>query len=555
LNPEIPLFLMRVGYTKLLALRNRRYGRWSEALYLAMVYLNQFFAGLAFFNQMSLECLLYWTLTITMVMLSALLWTPALGAILLVLVSGQNSRLIRIVANLFSLAALLMACLLLAQFDVSDTALQFSEFYPLNPKLGSAYALGVDGLSMPMLVLATLLTCISLLASFSLSDSIKGYHISILLLEFGMLGVFMAQDWALFYIFWEVTLIPLFFLIDRWGGKRRHAASLNFVLYTMGGSVFMLLSLLAISQYDLENQGSLMASMGQAAQNMPVVEQVLVLLGFLIGFGVKMPIFPLHGWLPLAHVEAPSPISILLSGILLKMGAYGLLRCVVMLPVAAKLIQPLLVFLALFGMIYGGLLAWRQRDLKAMVAYSSLSHMGVVLLGIAALNQTGFTGAILQMTAHGLIAGALFLLVGLLYERTHTRNIQDYSSLVQVMPRFATLTTLTLLAAMGLPGSVGFIAELHTLIGGFQQWGGLMVFFSLSILISAAYAMRTIGLLFTGPVKPQMRDIADLKSLELMASGVLVGGIVLFGLLPAPLIDLSTATVGKMLAVMGERLP
>lgn len=490
-----------------------------------------------------------------MVMLSALLWTPALGALLLVLVSGHNSRLIRTIANLFSLLALLLACRVLADFDAANTALQFSEFYPLNPKLGSAYALGVDGLSMPMLVLATLLTAISLLASFSLSDGIKGYHISILLLEFGMLGVFMAQDWALFYIFWEVTLIPLFFLIDRWGGKRRHAASLNFVLYTMGGSVFMLLSLLAISQYDLEHQGSLMVSMGLAAKNMPIVEQVLVLLGFLIGFGVKMPIFPLHGWLPLAHVEAPSPISILLSGILLKMGAYGLLRSVVMLPVAAKLIQPLLVFLALFGMIYGGLLAWRQRDLKAMVAYSSLSHMGVVLLGIAALNQTGFTGAILQMTAHGLIAGALFLLVGLLYERTHTRNIQDYSSLVRVMPRFAAFTTLTLLAAMGLPGSVGFIAELHTVIGGFQQWGGLMVFFSLSILISAAYAMRTIGLLFTGPVKPQMQQIADLKPVELMASGVLVGGIVLFGLLPSPLIELSTATVGKMLAVMGGRLP
>jgi len=451
--------------------------------------------------------------------------------------------------------ALLLACWLLIGFDAGNPAQQFGEFYPLNPKLGSAYALGVDGLSMPMLILATLLTSIALLASFSVTDGVKGYHISILLLEFGMLGVFMAQDWALFYIFWEVTLIPLFFLIDRWGGKRRHAASLNFVLYTMGGSVFMLLSLLAISQYDLENQGSLMVSMGQAAQNMPVVEQVLVLLGFLIGFGVKMPIFPLHGWLPLAHVEAPSPISILLSGILLKMGAYGLLRSVVMLPVAAQLIQPLLVFLALFGMIYGGLLAWRQSDLKAMVAYSSLSHMGVVLLGIAALNQSGFTGAILQMTAHGLIAGAMFLLVGLLYERTHTRNIQDYSSLVQVMPRFATFTTLTLLAAMGLPGSVGFIAELHTIIGGFQQWSGLMVFFSLSILISAAYAMRTIGLLFTGPVKPQMQQIADLKPVELMASGILVGGIVLFGLLPAPLIELSAATVERMLAVIGERLP
>lgn len=490
-----------------------------------------------------------------MAILSALLWTPALGVLLLAPISRQRHGLIRQISLVATTGTFLLACYLLFSFNAVDSAMQFSEFYPLNPKLGSAYALGVDGLSMPMLVLATLLSSIALLASFSIREGVKGYHICVLLLEFGMLGVFMAQDWALFYIFWEVTLIPLFFLIDRWGGKRRHAASLNFVLYTMGGSVFMLLSLLAISQYDLEHQGSMMASMGQAAQSMPVLDQVLVLLGFLLGFGVKMPIFPLHGWLPLAHVEAPSPISILLSGILLKMGAYGLLRTVVMLPVAAQLLQPVLLFLALFGMIYGGLLAWRQRDLKAMVAYASLSHMGLVLLGIATLNQTGFSGAILQMTAHGLIAGALFLLVGLLYERTHTRNILDYSSLVQVMPRFATFTTLTLLAAMGLPGSVGFISELHTLIGGFQQWGGLMVFFSLSILISAAYAMRTIGLLFTGPVKPQMQSIADLKPVEMMASGLLVAGIVLFGLLPAPLIELSTATVGRMMAVIGERLP
>ncbi|MCQ8102710.1 NADH-quinone oxidoreductase subunit M [Methylomonas sp. SURF-2] len=490
-----------------------------------------------------------------MAILSALLWTPALGVLLLAPISGQRHKLIRHISIASTLAAFILACGLLFSFETADSAMQFGEFYPLNPKLGSAYALGVDGLSMPMLMLATLLSVIALLASFSIRDGLKGYHICVLLLEFGMLGVFMAQDWALFYIFWEVTLIPLFFLIDRWGGKRRHAASLNFVLYTMGGSVFMLLSLLAISQYDLEHQGSLMVSMGQAAQSMPVLEQVLVLLGFLLGFGVKMPIFPLHGWLPLAHVEAPSPISILLSGILLKMGAYGLLRTVVMLPVAAKLIQPLLVALALFGMIYGGLLAWRQRDLKAMVAYSSLSHMGVVLLGIAAMNQIGFTGAILQMSAHGLIAGALFLLVGLLYERTHTRNIQDYSSLAQVMPRFAAFTTLTLLAAMGLPGSVGFIAELHALIGGFQQWGGLIVFFSLSILIGAAYAMRTIGLLFTGPVKPRMQTVADLQPLELMASGVLVAGIVLFGLLPGPLIELSTSTIDRMLLTIGERLP
>jgi NADH-quinone oxidoreductase subunit M len=485
--------------------------------------------------------------------LSILLWTPAIGVLLLVITPGQHTHIIRCIANLFTTAAFLLACSLVSFYDQQDAGMQFREHFPLNAKLGSAYALGIDGLSLPMLVLATLLTSIALMASFSISSRIKGYHISLLLLEFGILGVFLAQDWALFYIFWEVTLIPLFFLIDRWGGKRRHAASLNFVLYTMGGSIFMLISLIAVYEYVPEHV-SLMSAMGQVSENMPKNQQVLALLGFLIGFGVKMPIFPLHGWLPLAHVEAPSPVSILLSGILLKMGAYGLLRVVVMLPEAAQTLQPLLIFLALFSMLYGGLLAWRQSDLKAMVAYSSISHMGIVLLGIATLNEAGITGAVIQMVAHGLIAGALFLLVGLLYERTHTRNIQDYSSLVQVMPRFALFMTLTLLAAMGLPGSVGFIAELHALIGGFQQWGGLMVFFSMSILISAAYAMRTIGLLFTGPVKPQMQQIDDLKTPELLAAGVLVTGIVLFGLLPAPLIELSAATISQMNNQISQRL-
>ncbi len=492
--------------------------------------------------------------------LSLLLWTPAVGVLLLALTPGQHSQLIRYIAHLFAAIAFLLVCWLLHLYDSHDAQLQFNEYFPLNPKLGSAYALGIDGLSMPMLVLATLLTSIALLASFTLSSSIKGYHICLLLLEFGMLGVFLAQDWALFYIFWEVTLIPLFFLIGRWGGKRRHAASLNFVLYTMGGSVFMLISLLAISQYDLEHGGSLMSSMHQAAQDMPRLEQVLVLLGFVIGFGVKMPIFPLHGWLPLAHVEAPSPISILLSGILLKMGAYGLIRAVVMLPEAAKLLQPYLIFLGLFGMFYGGLLAWRQSDLKAMVAYSSVSHMGIVLLGIATLNETGLIGAVLQMTAHGLIAGALFLLVGLLYERTHTRNIQDYSSLIKVMPRFAVFMTLTLLAAIGLPGSVGFIAELHTLIGGFSamsslSWGlALMIFFSVSILIGAAYALRTISLLFTGPTKLSMQTLEDLSTPELLAAGILVSGIVLFGLFPAALLDLSATTISQMSSVISQRI-
>ena len=486
--------------------------------------------------------------------LSLLLLTPAIGILILAITPHQKTSEIRFIANFFATIAFLISCVLIAIYNLQDSGIQFEQQFTLNEKLGTVFALGIDGLSLPMLVLATLLTSIALLASFSITDKIKGYYISILLLEFGMLGVFLSQDWTLFYIFWEVTLAPLFFLIGRWGGVRRHVASLNFVLYTMGGSIFMLISLLAISQYMPAHGGTLMADMTLAAQSMPKDEQIWVLIGFLIGFGVKMPIFPLHGWLPLAHVEAPSPVSILLSGILLKMGAYGLIRAVVMLPEAAQTLQPILVFLALFGMIYGGLLAWRQTDLKAMVAYSSVSHMGIVLLGIATLNITGMTAAVLQMTAHGLIAGAMFLLVGLLYDRTHTRNILDYSSLVQVMPRFALFMTITLFAAMGLPGTVGFVAELHAFVGGFQEWGFLMVFLGISILISAAYAMRTIGMLFTGPVKPQMRDIEDLRINELIAAGVLVFAIVLFGMWPAPLIDLSMATITHMSDIINLRI-
>ena len=478
--------------------------------------------------------------------LSTLLLTPVLGILILALIPSKNTNQIRFTANLTALLAFLLSFWLVLNYDRSDGQIQFYEYFVFNPKLNTALALGVDGLSLPMVVLAALLTVIALLASFNIARNIKSYYVSILLLELGMLGVFLSQDWSLFYIFWELTLAPLFLLIDRWGGTRRHIASLNFVLYTMGGSIFMLISLLAISQYMPPHGGTLMSAMTVAAQSMPRDEQIWVLIGFLIGFGVKMPIFPLHGWLPLAHVEAPSPVSILLSGILLKMGAYGMIRVIVMLPEATQMLQTLLIALALIGMIYGGVLAWRQTDMKAMVAYSSVSHMGIILLDIATMNKTGLIGAVLQMTAHGLVAGAMFLLVGLLYERTHTRNILDYSSLVRVMPRFALFMTITLFAAMGLPGTVGFIAELHAIVGGFQQWGNLMILLGVSIMIGTAYAMRTIGMLFTGPVKPQMRNIEDLKLYELIAAGFLVVLIVMFGLWPAPLIDLSMATMNQM---------
>jgi len=481
-----------------------------------------------------------------MQLLTYLLITPAAGAAITALVPGTYPRVVRAIAMAASALALVLAWgPLLSQFNAAEVGLQFYEFVKWNPRLGTAYALGVDGFSLPMVLLATVLCFVALLASTSIREQVKGYYILMLLLQSAILGVFMAQDWALFYVFWELTLIPLFFLIDRWGGQQRHGAALNFVLYTMGGSVFLLIALLTTFD-SLPGHTFNMADMATGARALPGPTQLLLFLGLLIGFGVKMPIFPMHGWLPLAHVQAPSPVSILLSGVLLKMGSYGLVRTVEMLPGAVIQLQGLLVSLAIISLIYGGLLAWRQHDLKAMIAYSSISHMGVVLLGIATLNQAGLTGAIMQMVAHGLVAGVLFLLIGLLYERTHTRDVNHYSSLARVTPRFAFFTTLAFVAAVSMPGTAGFIAELHAMIGGWQRWGWLVLVMSIGVLISAAYAIRTVSRLFTGPVREEMKNIHDLRATEMLAAGTLTAGTITLGVFPGPALQIMATSVNQL---------
>ncbi len=483
--------------------------------------------------------------------LTLLLLLPLAGAVLIGLMPARRIAGIRDVAFASAAATLLYAWSLLGHFDYAVAEVQLFEHHVWNPRAGSSFSLGVDGISLPMVLLATLLTVVAVLASGAIRRNAKLYYLLLLLLEAAMLGVFTARDWSLFYVFWELTLIPLFFLIDRLGGANRHRAALNFVLYTMGGSVFMLVALLFL--FDASPGHSFgMAAMAEGARALPRETQSLIFLGLLIGFGVKMPIVPLHGWLPLAHVEAPSPVSILLSGILLKMGSYGLIRAAESLPSAVMALQPWLAALAFVNLIYGGVLAWHQRDLKGMVAYSSVSHMGVVLLGIAALNVAGLTGAVMQMVAHGLVAGALFLLIGLLYERTHTRDLADYSSLVRVMPRFAFFTVLAFLAAMGLPGTAGFVAELHALVGGFERWGAWVALLSLSVLISAAYALRTIGRLFTGPVRAAMQDVPDLTRSEMAAAGVLSAGVLVLGFYPAPALALIAASVGHLSRLFGS---
>ena len=480
--------------------------------------------------------------------LSLLLLLPFLSAILVAVMPSSRPDLIRKFAITSATLTFFASCTLLIFFDSSNTASQLTEHISWSKRLGTAYAVGIDGISLPMVILTSLLCWVAIIASSCIKEGHKAYYLLILLLETAILGVFVAQDWALFYIFWEMTLIPLFFLIDRWGGKNRQTAALNFVLYTMGGSVFMLVSLLVLFEAVPEHSFA-MTAMFNAAQSLPESQQIMIFLGFLIGFGVKMPIFPIHGWLPLAHVEAPSPISILLSGILLKMGAYGLLRATPMLPKAMESLQFLLMALALFSIIYGGLLAWRQYDLKKMIAYSSVSHMGIVLLGISTLNITGLTGVVAQMTAHGLVAGATFMLIGLLYERTKTRDIREYSSLIRVTPRFAILLILTFIAGVGLPGTFGFVAELHVLIGGFERWGAWVIFVSLGVIISAIYSLRTIGRLFTGSVRNSMAKVEDIRAGEMFAVFILLAALFLFGLVPSLVLDKSIPALEQIVRI------
>jgi NADH-quinone oxidoreductase subunit M len=486
-------------------------------------------------------------------MLRTLLLLPLFGALLVALLPVRNADLIRRATLAAAAVVLVFAWSLLAHFDPTVGGIQLYESHAWHARLGSSFSLGVDGFSFPLVLLATLLMPVAVVASGGVRSGAKLYFSLLLLLETAMLGVFMARDWSLFYVFWELTLIPLFFLIDRLGGQnrqRRQKAALNFVLYTMGGSVFMLIALLLL--YDaVPTHSFAMGAIAEAARSLPLATQVWIFAGLFIGFGVKMAVFPMHGWAPLVYAEAPSAVPLISSGILLKMGGYGLLRAVETLPGAAWALRDWLVVSAFVTLLYGGVLAWRQRDLIVMLAYSSISHMGVVLLGIAALNTAGLTGAVMQMVAHGFVAGALFLLVGLLHARTKTRDIGDYSSLVRAMPRFAFFMVLALTAAVGLPGTAGFIAELHALVGGFERWGGWMVLLSLSLLISAAYAFRTVGRLFTGPVGATMKSVPDLTHAEMAAAGLLSFGILAIGLYPAPALALVGASVERLAKFFG----
>ena len=478
--------------------------------------------------------------------LSIILALPAVAGMLIALAPSSSLRLAQAIALVASLAAMLLSWSLLASFDTTQAGLQFAESTPWVPEIGVDYSIGVDGLSLPMVLLTTLLTFVAVLASIGpMRASSKAYFSWFMLMESAVLGVFLAQDWFLFYVFWELALVPMFFLIGIWGDEKRGVASMSFFLYTLAGSVLMLVGMMAAYLATPDHTFD-MAKLAQAHGAWSKDFQMLVFAAFFIGMAVKVPSVPLHGWLPLAHVQAPVPVSMMLSGVLLKMGAYGLFRVLDMVPQGAEAFLPWLFVLGLISIVYGAFMAWRQDDLKSMVAYSSISHMGFVLVGIASFNATGLSGAMMQMFTHGVVTAALFMLVGVVYTHTHSRRLSELIGVGRGAPRYTVVMSITLLAAMGLPGLAGFVSEFNVLVGGYERWGLWVAIVGLGILVTSAYCLRVFGQFFVAPSGERASAMRDLDTREMVALLPLLALMIVLGLFPGSLIDLSSQAISQL---------
>jgi len=430
--------------------------------------------------------------------LTLIVFLPLAAAVVVLLAPKGWSRWIAVAA---SLADFGLAIAAFAAFDRSASGYQLVEKLSWIPQYGVSYFLAVDGISLPMVVLTGLLTLVAVLASWRLNLRVNAYFSLMMLLETAMMGVFTSLDLLLFFLFWELELAPMYLLIGIWGGPRREYAAMKFVLYTVAGSVFMLVGIFAL--YFAAGQNSFdMTVLGAQQYAQPF--QVAVFLLLAVGFAVKIPVFPFHTWLPDAHVEAPTAVSILLAGVLLKMGAYGLIRIPMgLLPDAAREMAPWIAVLAVINVLYGAAVSMVQQDLKKLIAYSSVSHMGYVLLGAAALTGVGLQGAVLQMFTHGTITGMLFLMVGLVYDRTHTRLIDKLGGLGATMPAIAILFAVAGLASLGLPGMSGFVAEFLVFIGAFPVWPLATLLAAFGIVITAGYLLWMLQRVFMGPLPEQ----------------------------------------------------
>jgi NADH-quinone oxidoreductase subunit M len=429
--------------------------------------------------------------------LTIVTFTPALGALLLLFQNRANVRAIRTIAVASAALAFLFSLHLIAHFDSGSPEFQYVVNSPWIPSFGINYHMGVDGISLFLVLLTTVLTPLAMLASWSITERTKEYFIFMLLLETGMVGVFCSLDLFLFYVFWEVMLVPMYFLIGIWGGDRRIYSAMKFVLYTMIGGVLMLVGILSLYFLHGSATGNYTFSYPVILNSLatgqlmltPTVERLLF-LAFFIAFAIKVPLFPFHTWLPDAHVEAPTAGSVLLAGVMLKMGTYGLVRfSLPYFPHMSHLFAPAISMLAIVGIIYGAFVAMVQPDMKKLVAYSSVSHLGFIVLGIFSFTMQGMEGAVYQMLNHGVSTGALFLLVGIIYERRHTRLISEFGGLAHCMPLFATVFLIVSLSSIGLPGLNGFVGEFLILLGTFGVSRVHAAFAATGVIFSAVYML------------------------------------------------------------------
>ena len=476
-------------------------------------------------------------------MLTVVVFLPAMGALIIALfVPKTNENAIKLVANAVALVDFALSLVLLQGFEIATTQLQHVTKVSWIPQLGIEYFIGIDGISLLLVILTTGLGFIAVLSSWTyIQERLKEYYAILLLLQTGILGVFVSFDFFLFYVFWEVMLVPMYFLIGIWGDKNRLYAAIKFFLYTLFGSVLMLLGIIALYLANAAETGVYTFNILEFYQlTLSPDLQWWIFLAFFLGFAIKVPMFPFHTWLPDAHVQAPTAGSVILAGVLLKMGTYGFIRLSLpILPDATRQFVPMIAVLSIIAIIYGGLVALMQKDWKSLVAYSSVSHMGFITLGIFMLNPVALQGGIFQMLAHGVATGGLFLIVGLIYERMHTKEIARFSGLAQVMPVYATMFAIIAFASLGMPTLNGFIGEFLVLAGTFQESHQYAFFAVWGVVLAAAYLLWLYQRVMLGEVKDD--EIAGLKDLNLRESMTLIPLVIMaivMGVYPKPFLEM-----------------
>jgi NADH-quinone oxidoreductase subunit M len=495
-------------------------------------------------------------------LLSLLIWIPALTALVLAAVPGFTEQFVKVGALAASLVVFALSLVLLLSFDASAPGLAFVEDHAWIDSFHVRYALGIDGIALSMMVLTALIQPMAIVASWNaIHDRASGFFIALLVLEAGMMGVFAASDLFLFYTFWEVMLIPMALLIGIWGGPRRVYASIKFVLYTMAGSLLMFIAILYGYWAVQTATGTGSFDIATWAQVLPThvspFVQIWLFAAFGVSFAIKVPLFPFHTWLPDAHVEAPTAGSVILAGVLLKMGTYGFLRFAIpFFPAGALALTPLILALSAIGIVYGSLMSMTQTDIKKLIAYSSVAHLGFVMLGLFSGSLIAAQGAVMQMVNHGISTGALFLLVGVIYERTHIRGTKDFGGLARVMPVYATLFLIVTLSSIGLPGTNGFVGEFLILLGTFQRYPIAAFVGAIGVVLGAVYMLTLYRNVFYGPGRASQKDLKDVTPVELMVLVPLVVLIFVLGLQPNLMLSVTEAPVARVVQALvpGEDL-